>query len=42
VSAHDAQVAELLGQSGTAMLHRHDAYLSARAKALRDAPGEVR
>jgi integrase len=38
----DAQVAELLGHSGTAMLHRHYAHLGARAKALRDALGRVR
>jgi integrase len=38
----DAQVAELLGHSGTAMLHRHYAHLTTRAKALRDALGRVR
>ncbi len=38
----DAQVAELLGHSGTAMLHRHYAHLTARAKALQDALGKVR
>jgi integrase len=38
----DAQVAELLGHSGTAMLHRHYAHLGARAKALREALGRVR
>jgi site-specific recombinase XerD len=38
----DAQVAELLGHSGTAMLHRHYAHLGARAQALRDALGRVR
>jgi integrase len=38
----DAQVAELLGHSGTAMLHRHYAHLGAKAKALRDALGRVR
>ena len=38
----DAQVAELLGHSGTAMLHRHYAHLGARAKALRDALDRVR
>jgi integrase len=38
----DAQVAELLGHSGTAMLHRHYAHLTARAKALGDAPERVR
>jgi integrase len=38
----DAQVAELLGRSGTAMLHRHYAHLTARVKALWDALGRVR
>jgi integrase len=38
----DAHVAELLGHSGTAMLHRHYSYLTARAKALRDALGRIR
>jgi integrase len=38
----DAQVAELLGHSGTAMLHKHYAHLGAKAKALRDALGKVR
>ena len=38
----DAQVAALLGHSGTAMLHRHYAHLGARAKALREALGRVR
>jgi integrase len=38
----DAQVAELLGHSGTAMLHKHYAHLTARAKALRDALSRVR
>jgi integrase len=38
----DAQVAELLGHSGTAMLHKHYAHLTARAKALREALGRVR
>jgi integrase len=38
----DAQVAELLGHSGTAMLHKHYSHLTARAKALRDALGRVR
>jgi len=38
----DAQVAELLGHSGTAMLHKHYSHLTARAKALRDALGKVR
>jgi integrase len=38
----DAQVAELLGHSGTAMLHRHYSHLTARAKALQEALGRVR
>lgn len=38
----DAQVAELLGHSGTAMLHRHYSHLGARAEALRNALGNVR
>jgi integrase len=38
----DAQVAELLGHSGTAMLHKHYAHLGARATALRAALGKVR
>jgi integrase len=38
----DAQVAELLGHSGTAMLHKHYAHLTARAKALREALVRVR
>lgn len=38
----DAQVAELLGHSGTGMLHRHYAHLTARAKALREALTRVR
>jgi hypothetical protein len=38
----DVQVAELLGHSGTAMLHRHYAHLGARAKALRESLGRVR
>jgi integrase len=33
----DAQVAELLGHRGTAMLHKHYAHLSARTQALREA-----
>jgi integrase len=33
----DAQVAELLGHSGTAMLHKHYAHLGARARVLREA-----
>jgi integrase len=38
----DAQVAELLGHSGTAMLHKHYNHLAARAKVLRDALERVR
>jgi len=38
----DAVVAELLGHSGTAMLHKHYSHLGARAKALKDALGKVR
>jgi site-specific recombinase XerD len=38
----DAQVAELLGHSSTAMHHCHFAHLGARAKALREALGRVR
>jgi integrase len=38
----DAQVAELLGHSGTAMLHRHYSHLTAKARALKDALGRVR
>lgn len=38
----DAQVAELLGHSGTAMLHKHYSHLGARAKTLREALGRVR
>jgi integrase len=38
----DAHVAELLGHSGTAMLHRHYAHLTAKAKVLREALGKVR
>ncbi len=38
----DAHVAELLGHSGTAMLHRHYAHLTARSQALRDALGKIR
>jgi integrase len=38
----DAQVAELLGHSGTAMLHRHYSHLVARSRVLRDALGQVR
>lgn len=38
----DAQVAALLGHSGTTMLHRHYAHLGARAQVLRDALDRVR
>jgi integrase len=38
----DAQVAELLGHSGTSMLHRHYSHLTAKAKALRGALERVR
>ncbi len=38
----DAQVAKLLGHSGTAMLHRHYAHLTARSQVLREALGRVR
>lgn len=38
----DAQVAELLGHAGTAMLHKHYAHLTARSQVLRDALGKVR
>jgi integrase len=38
----DAQVAALMGHSGTAMLHKRYAHLGARAKALREALGKVR
>jgi integrase len=38
----DAHVAELLGHSGTVMLHRHYAHLTARAKALRSALAQIR
>jgi integrase len=38
----DTQVAELLGHSGTAMLHRHYSHLTARAKTLREALNRVR
>jgi hypothetical protein len=34
--------AKLLGHSGTAMLHRHYAHLTARAKALRSALAHIR
>jgi integrase len=38
----DAQVAELLGHSGTAMLHRHYSHLGAKAEALRNALSDIR
>jgi integrase len=38
----DAQVAELLGHSGTAMLHKHYSHLGEKAKTLREALGRVR
>jgi integrase len=38
----DAQVAELLGHQGTAMLHKHYAHLTARAQVLRAALDHVR
>jgi integrase len=38
----DAQVAELLGHSGTTMLHKHYAHLTARSQVLKDALGKVR
>jgi integrase len=38
----DAHVAELLGHSGTAMLHKHYSHLTDRARALKDALGRVR
>ena len=38
----DAQVAALLGHSGTATLHRHYSHLTARAKALREALCRIR
>jgi integrase len=38
----DAQVAELLGHSGTAMLHKHYSHLTARSQVLREALGKVR
>jgi integrase len=38
----DAQVAELLGHSGTAMLHKHYSHLTARSRVLREALGRVR
>jgi integrase/recombinase XerC len=38
----DAQVAALMGHSGTAMLHRHYSHLTGRSQALREALGRVR
>ena len=38
----DAQVAELLGHSGTVILHRHYSHLTARSQVLRQALGWVR
>jgi integrase len=38
----DAQVAELLGHSGTAMLHKHYSHLTAKARVLRTALEQVR
>jgi integrase len=38
----DAQVAALLGHSGTTMLHRHYSHLTEKAQALRAALGQVR
>lgn len=38
----DAQVAALLGHSGTAMLHRHYAHVNAQARAMREALDRVR
>ena len=38
----DAHVAELLGHSGTAMLHKHYSHLGAKADAMRAALGRVR
>jgi integrase len=38
----DAQVAALMGHSGTAMLHRHYSHLTAQSQALREALGRVR
>jgi integrase len=38
----DAQVAELMGHQGTAMLHRHYSHLTARGQVLRDALNRVR
>jgi integrase/recombinase XerC len=38
----DAQVAALLGHSGTAMLHKHYSHLTAQAQAMREAVAKVR
>lgn len=38
----DAHVAELLGHSGTAMIHKHYAHLTSKAKALRNALDKIR
>jgi integrase len=38
----DAQVAELLGHAGTAMLHKHYSHLTARSRVLREALERVR
>jgi integrase len=38
----DAQVAELLGHSGTAMLHKHYSHLVAKARVLRGALDQIR
>ena len=38
----DAQVAALLGHSGTAMLHKHYSHLTGQSRALRDALSRVR
>jgi integrase len=42
IGVPDAQVAELLGHSGTAMLHKHYSHLGAKAKTLRSALTQVR
>ena len=38
----DAQVAALLGHSGTAMLHKYYSHLTGQARTLREALGRVR
>lgn len=38
----DAQVAELLGHSGTTMLHRHYSHLTAKSRVLRTALDQIR